>query len=414
MKEKIFNNLSLKILSAVLAVVLWTIIVNIYDPTMGYTFSNVPVLLVNTDILDEKDYSYEVVEGSKISVYVSGPKSVITDIKASDIVATADVSKISAFTDYVDIKVHVEKNGQILSTVEASPRTSAVKLNIENRETKTINISTDIIGKPSSGYSIVSESINPTYIKVTGPSSVMENVSEARIEYSVIGASDDLYGTSEIKLYNSDGDVIDASSLELSQTTADYKVVISRTKTVPIEVLVSGTPANGYSMTGLNLNINQITIAGSSSEVAGIEKIVIPAANVNITGLNADKVFRFNLSNYVSENLTVLSDPSLVVTVQIQSDSSKNVVFDTSKVVVKGLDSTLNMEYADATFLIKVKGAESIIENLKESDITVTLDLSSHNTAGKQSVKATVKLPEGVSLDEDCIIDVKLSSTDGN
>ena len=32
MKEKIFKNLSLKILSVVFAVVLWTIIVNIYDP----------------------------------------------------------------------------------------------------------------------------------------------------------------------------------------------------------------------------------------------------------------------------------------------------------------------------------------------------------------------------------------------
>ena len=33
MKEKIFNNLSLKIVSAVFAVILWTVIVNIYDPT---------------------------------------------------------------------------------------------------------------------------------------------------------------------------------------------------------------------------------------------------------------------------------------------------------------------------------------------------------------------------------------------
>ena len=33
MKEKMFKNLSLKILSAIFAVVLWTVIVNVYDPT---------------------------------------------------------------------------------------------------------------------------------------------------------------------------------------------------------------------------------------------------------------------------------------------------------------------------------------------------------------------------------------------
>ena len=54
MKEKIFKNLSLKILSVVFAVVLWTIIVNIYDPTTSYTFSNVSVQLINTESLTDK------------------------------------------------------------------------------------------------------------------------------------------------------------------------------------------------------------------------------------------------------------------------------------------------------------------------------------------------------------------------
>ena len=71
MKEKMFKNLSLKILSAIFAVVLWTVIVNVYDPTTSYTFSNVSVQLINTESLTDKNYSYEIVEGGKISVYVS-------------------------------------------------------------------------------------------------------------------------------------------------------------------------------------------------------------------------------------------------------------------------------------------------------------------------------------------------------
>ena len=70
MKEKMFKNLSLKILSAIFAVVLWTVIVNVYDPTTSYTFSNVSVQLINTESLTDKNYSYEIVEGGKISVYV--------------------------------------------------------------------------------------------------------------------------------------------------------------------------------------------------------------------------------------------------------------------------------------------------------------------------------------------------------
>ena len=45
--------------------------------------------------------------------------------------ATADLSKISAFADYVDIHVSVVRNGQTLNNVEAAPKTSAVRLSIE-------------------------------------------------------------------------------------------------------------------------------------------------------------------------------------------------------------------------------------------------------------------------------------------
>ena len=103
MKEKLLNNLSLKILSAVCAIIIWIIIVNVYDPSTSVTVSGVEVQLVNTESLTEKEYAYEVVDGSKISVYISGPRSIVTDIKAKDIVATADLSNVTVFSDYVDI-----------------------------------------------------------------------------------------------------------------------------------------------------------------------------------------------------------------------------------------------------------------------------------------------------------------------
>ena len=156
MKEKLFNNLSLKILSVLCAIVLWAIIVNIYDPTTGVTISNVNVELINTGSLTANNYTYEVVEGSKISVYISGPKSVITDIKSSDIIATADLSKISAFASYVDIQVKVVKDGREIDNIEVTPRTTAVKLEIENRVTKEFDIKPIEVGSVNDGY-IVTE-----------------------------------------------------------------------------------------------------------------------------------------------------------------------------------------------------------------------------------------------------------------
>ena len=192
MKEKIFKNFSLKLLSAVFAVVLWTVIVNIYDPNTSYTFSNITVQLINTQSLTDKDYSYEVVDGGKISVTVSGPKSVVTDLKTSDISATADLSKVTAFTDYVDIQVQVIKDGQVLNNVEAVPRTSALKLSIENRDTKTLSLDVNTTGSTASGYTVASTSSSPTYIKVTGPTSLLESVAALSVNVDVSGAKEDI------------------------------------------------------------------------------------------------------------------------------------------------------------------------------------------------------------------------------
>lgn len=208
MKEKIFKNFSLKLLSAVFAVVLWTVIVNIYDPNTSYTFSNITVQLINTQSLTDKDYSYEVVDGGKISVTVSGPKSVVTDLKTSDISATADLSKVTAFTDYVDIQVQVIKDGQVLNNVEAVPRTSALKLSIENRDTKTLSLDVNTTGSTASGYTVASTSSSPTYIKVTGPTSLLESVAALSVNIDVSGAKEDISTSADVKMLDEDGNEI--------------------------------------------------------------------------------------------------------------------------------------------------------------------------------------------------------------
>ena len=58
MKEKIFNNFSLKILSVLCAIVLWAVIVNIYDPTTSVTISNVNVELIPMKLWTEAKYQY--------------------------------------------------------------------------------------------------------------------------------------------------------------------------------------------------------------------------------------------------------------------------------------------------------------------------------------------------------------------
>lgn len=414
MKEKMFKNLSLKILSAIFAVVLWTVIVNVYDPTTSYTFSNVSVQLINTESLTDKNYSYEIVDGGKISVYVSGPKSIVTNIKASDIVATADLSKISAFADYVDIHVSVVKDGQVLNNVEATPKTSAVRLSIENRDTKTVNVVSEVTGSPADGYAVVRKVLNPTSVKVTGPSSVIESIDHAGISFDVTGATADVTGTADIHLYDADNNEISDSSIELTQTSVNYTAQVVRTKTVSIEVKTSGKPADGYRISEVTLNHDSVVVYGDSNTLSSLDKIVIPASNINVDGLTESKVYKFGLADYIDKSLTILDNPRIEVTVKIESTSTKTITLNTSDIKVSGLETGMSYSFEDKTFSIDVEGSEAAIAALDASAITASADLSTYTTSGTRSITVSIKLPDGVTLKSTASVNVLFKDDNDN
>lgn len=397
MKEKIFNNLSLKIVSAVFAVILWTVIVNIYDPNTSYTFSNITVQLVNTQSLTEKNYTFEVVDGGKISVTVSGPKSVVTDLKTSDIAATADLSKVTAFTDYVDIQVQVVKDGQVLNNVEAVPRTSALKLSIENRDTNTYAVNVNTTGTPANGYAVASTTTSPTYIKVTGPTSLVEGVASVGVDVDVSGAKGTVNTQSDINMYDSDGNIIANEELEMSSETADVIVEMARTKTVPVVVKTSGIPLQDCVVTGTSLSQTSVVISGQQEALSKIDNITIPSSAVSVDGLSEDKTYTFKLTDYVPSGVKIVSDSRLQVTIKISKASTKTVHISSDEIKIENVSSGYNAVIEGTGIDVIISGTGTILENISATDITCNVNAAGLS-AGTHSVDVSVSVPDGCSV----------------
>lgn len=397
MKEKIFNNLSLKIVSAVFAVILWTVIVNIYDPNTSYTFSNITVQLVNTQSLTEKNYTFEVVDGGKISVTVSGPKSVVTDLKTSDIAATADLSKVTAFTDYVDIQVQVVKDGQVLNNVEAVPRTSALKLSIENRDTNTYAVNVNTTGTPANGYAVASTTTSPTYIKVTGPTSLVEGVASVGVDVDVSGAKGTVNTQSDINMYDSDGNIIANEELEMSSETADVIVEMARTKTVPVVVKTSGTPSQDCVVTGTSLSQTSVVISGQQEELSKIDNITIPSSAVSVDGLSEDKTYTFKLTDYVPSGVKIVSDSRLQVTIKISKASTKTVHISSDAIKIENVSSGYNAVIEGTGIDVIISGKGTILDNVSATDITCNVNAAGLS-AGTHSVDVSVSVPDGCNV----------------
>lgn len=413
MKEKLLNNLSLKILSAVCAIIIWIIIVNVYDPSTSVTVSGVEVQLVNTESLTEKEYAYEVVDGSKISVYISGPRSIVTDIKAKDIVATADLSNVTVFSDYVDIDVKVVKDGVSASSIEIAPKTTAIRLKIENRVTKTFNIDTELVGTPADGYVIGGQQISPSSVKVTGTSSVVDSISSVKVSYDVSGATMNISDAAPIKLYDSQGTEIVDDRIELSKTAVDIKVSVLMTKTVPVTYKTKGTPADGYGVSGIDQAVTEAVIAGTEDALRGVNSIDVPDSAIDVSGLNADKIFHVRLSSYLPGNITVMSEGVVNVTVRIYPVSEREISVPVTGIVLSNLPQGYNISFGDVTAVnITVTGEQSVLTALTVTGIIPTIDLSVIKE-GDNTLRLKVTLPANCTLKQNYTVNVTAESVNG-
>ncbi|HIX62961.1 MAG TPA: hypothetical protein H9852_00880, partial [Candidatus Mediterraneibacter colneyensis] len=98
-KYKLTTNLGLKIMALVFSAFLWLIVVNVDNPVGSRTFTDIPVTIVNDDIITSSGEVYQIVGESTISVTVYANREVRQELSSDDIVAIADVSEMDTSTN---------------------------------------------------------------------------------------------------------------------------------------------------------------------------------------------------------------------------------------------------------------------------------------------------------------------------
>ena len=97
MKKKLTDNLGLKIGSVLFAALLWLLVTNINNPATTRRSTNIPVTIINEDVLTSQGKIYEVLDNSDTLAWVSvtGPGQIMGNISDKDLIAVADMKKLT-------------------------------------------------------------------------------------------------------------------------------------------------------------------------------------------------------------------------------------------------------------------------------------------------------------------------------
>ena len=102
MKERLTNNLGLKILAVVIAVFMWLIMVNVSNP-LTTDSKSVTVEMINEDVLNKSNLTYEMIGKNTVTVSYEVRVRDQYRISASDFFAYADLSQLYDVTGSIPV-----------------------------------------------------------------------------------------------------------------------------------------------------------------------------------------------------------------------------------------------------------------------------------------------------------------------
>lgn len=414
MIKKLKNNFSLKLLAFLFAFMLWLIVVNIDDPVMTKTFTNIPVTVEHSEILTEQNKTYQIVDDTQnVSVVVSAKRRTLSKIKASDIVVTADIKEMYLNTQ---IPLEVTVNGYEGSCeAKASPRN--LQIQIEDNVSKTTYITPVASGQVRSGYVLGKLTADPETVTINGPKSLVEKISKVEAGVNVSGLSENTVLDSALVLYDENNNVIDQSRLanNLGNVGVSVSVTLYRTTTVPVEADTSEIEVKeGYSISNVKLAPEEIEIAGPEDALAKVKSIDIPAEEFSGEAIDSRTDYTIDISKYLPEDIELADSnaSSVIITVTLEKDGTKNFELPVGSITVKNLGENLRMSYNKTDNLeVHVKGSKEQLDTLNIEQIAI-IDLAEYAKAGTYKVPVQFKLPDGCTLTEDVEVELVLEEKD--
>lgn len=149
MKKKLTSKLMLKIVSLIVAFLFWLVIINITDPTTSKTFYDIPVQILNENVITSANQVFDIVDGDTVKVTVKGKRSFVEKLKESDFTATADLSELSKVNA---VSINVKLNKESTSSVDVDWNNAVLKVALEKRITKSFKVEVDYEGELSENY----------------------------------------------------------------------------------------------------------------------------------------------------------------------------------------------------------------------------------------------------------------------
>jgi len=357
------------LLALILGISVWISAVTSADPDEVRIFPNPiklevigsdPSLIITSEIPEE------------VEVTLRAPSSVWEQLTALDnsVQATLDLSGLEAGEHIVNVQIRVLLRPYQI--VLANPET--VTVNLEPFATRILPIDISTSGIPAIGYQAGDVVIDPTKVVVSGPESLVNQATHARVFVNLDGVRENIEQSNTIQITDEENKII--KGLTITPETVQLNVPVSQQggfRDVAVKVVVQGQQAAGYRVENISVFPPVVTVFASDPELVNALPGVVETLPLDLQDAEEDITTRLALN--LPENVTLVGAQTVQVTVGI-SPIQTSLTLSNKEITVIGLSEGLAAQVLPQTVDVIISGPLPVLDALSPQDVIVTVDVT--------------------------------------
>lgn len=329
LKHVFLHNGLLKLIAILISVILWAGLISQDESlTRDKTFQNVAVTVTGTETLKSNGLIVvsdldEKLEGVSITAAVPQKQYEKAEVSAYNV--RLDVSRIKG-TGEQEVRLQSTNSTTYGRVTSINPNSVTVQVEdyiIRQR----IPVSYEIIGEIPEGWYMSTPSLDPTLIAVSGPRSIVQNITRARVfikTAEIEWKEGQRVISSEIVLYNASGVVqsplisMTSASLNIDSVLIELNILPSITFKTGDLIQTTGTAASGYYVKDIRISPETVTVAAREEVLEQMEELSLERNTINIKDLKETTPFQLKVQKPSDD--AVLSNDTITVTVEIEAE----------------------------------------------------------------------------------------------
>ena len=275
------NDNKLKILSVIVAIFMWTYVINSTNPTVNKVFRSIPVVIKNQEKLEESGYI--IVGGDQnftTTIKLKGTRERIIGLKAENIYASVDISHLREGIQSLAINVDTPSG---VSVENSDP--NQINLNIQKLITKKLPVNLIYSDNIKDGRIVEVNELKPKEITVKGPASLVNKVDRCEVRVDDLNLLDGKVHNLNLQVVDRSGKVIE--DVKRSDDDVNISFRVYETKKVNIKLNTFGVVNSLYEEVSRSINPESIVIKAPESVIKETDEILTKPININGLRYNA-------------------------------------------------------------------------------------------------------------------------------